>query len=45
MLATEERMSCVRVIVPMNQPVYAAAVIDGIEAEVAVERRNVRRQS
>ena len=45
MLASKGRMGSVRVIVPMNRCVHAAGAIDETEAEVDVERRNMRNQS
>jgi len=40
MLASEERIGSMRVIVPVNRYIRAAATIDEIEAEMNVDRRN-----
>ena len=45
MLASEERMNCVRVMVPLNRSFHAVAMIDETEMEMNVARRNMRKQS
>ena len=45
MLASEERIGCVCMIVPINRCVSKAAAIDEIEVEIDVDRRNARKQS